>query len=157
MQIALTDIVSFFCTCLKWQCQEIFLATFFSLIEPTQAHNTQAKMVLLTNSISRRYSNFLVSQPIKNLTKNVGLCRNSSLLFLNKFRILFQGKERLAKTKLMPAKQCQPAQCICRLRTVLVTFGFAKISFADSIQWQSILDFKKILNSLEIEVFDFAV
>ena len=87
-----------------------FLATFFSLIEPTQAHNTQAKMVLLTNSISRRYSNFLVSQPIKNLTKNFGLCRNSSLLFLNKFRILFQGKERLAKTKLMPAKQCQPAQ-----------------------------------------------
>ena len=34
-----------------------------------------------------------------------------------KFRILFQGKERLQRQKFMPAK----------LRAVLVTFGFAKI------------------------------
>ena len=41
-----------------------------------------------------------------------------------KFNILFQGKERPAKTKLMPVK----------LRAVLVTFGFTENGIADSTQ-----------------------
>ena len=49
------------------------------------------------------------------------------------FYIPFQDKERLAKTKSMPAK----------LRKVLATFGFSEMSFTDSAQCFSILDFRK--------------
>ena len=41
---------------------------------------------------------FLTSQPIKKLTKTVGLFCNSSHIFNKIFSFLFQGKERPAKT-----------------------------------------------------------
>ena len=42
---------------LKCQCHEIFDLYIFSLIEPNWSPDKQAKMVLLTNSFSRRYLN----------------------------------------------------------------------------------------------------
>ena len=49
------------------------------------------------------------------LTKNVWLCCNSNHIFLLKFNVIIEGKERPAKTKLFPAKLC----------AVLDTFGSA--------------------------------
>ena len=74
-------------------------------------------MVLLKKSLSQRYLNFkfekfdfagsqifFISLPIKKLTQIFGLCSNCLHICFKKFNILFQGKERLAETKLMPAK-----------------------------------------------------
>ena len=101
-------------------------------------------MVFLKDSFSRRYSNlkfekfdsaqantsrsrnFSTSQPFKKLTKNVGLCCNSSYIYFVLFNILFQSKERPAQTKLLPAK----------LRAVLDTFGFSENLIIDYAQCQ---------------------
>ena len=101
-------------------------------------------MVFLKNQFSRRYSNlkfekfdsvqantswsqiFLPSQPLKKLTKKVGLCCNSSKIFLKFFSFFIHGKERPAKTKLFPAKLC----------ALLVTFGFPENLIVDSAQCQ---------------------
>ena len=48
--------------------------------------------------------NFFTSQPYKMLTTNVGLGCNSSNIFSKKFKILNQGKQRPAKTKMPLAK-----------------------------------------------------
>ena len=59
----------------------------------------------------------MTSKPFQKLTKNGVLYVEIVHIYLfNKFNILFQGKERPAKTKLILAK----------LREVLVNFGFSK-------------------------------
>ena len=112
-----------------------FLAFFYFMNGTHLATKKQAKIVLLKESFSRRFSNFnfekfdsaqcqptrsrncFVSYPFKNLTKNVGfdLCSTPMDLFFSHFPS--KGKERPAKTKLMPAK----------LSAVLATFGFSEI------------------------------
>ena len=102
-------------------------------------------MVFLKKSLSRRYLNlkfkkfdyaqantawsqtFLTSQPFKKLTKNVGLCCNSSHIFFKFFSFFIQGKETPARPKLFPGK----------LHAVLVTSGFSENLIVDSVQCQS--------------------
>ena len=58
----------------------------------------------------------------RKLTKNFGLCYNSTYLFFYFFIFFIQGKVRPAKTKLLTAK----------LLAVLVTFGFSVNLIVDS-------------------------
>ena len=67
------------------------------------------------------------------LTKNVGLCCNSTHIFLYKFNILIEGKEKPAKTKLLSAKLRAVTHHFGsaenfngRLRAVWHHFGFSK-------------------------------
>ena len=59
------------------------------------------------------------------LVKKVGLCCNSTHIFLTKFNIFIEGKERPAKTNV--PKKTPPSVILCgvRLRAVLDTFGSA--------------------------------
>ena len=92
---------------LKWQFHEIFWENLFCLKGSTWAPNEQTKTVSQPFSFWRRYSNckfekFDSAQCL--LTKHFGLHWNISHIFLNKFNFRYQGKERSAKTKLMPGK-----------------------------------------------------
>ena len=108
-------------------------------------------MVLLKDSLLEIFK-FL--DPLKKLTKNVGLCWNSSHtgIFVYKFNITVSIK---ARTKVMPAKLATVSLHGVWLRAVFATFGFSKKNNSltpqsvslprepDSAQCWSILDFKK--------------
>ena len=95
---------------LKWQCQEVFCILPLG-IQPNWAPDKQAKMVC-------GKIRFRIDIQIFWQAKQVD--------------ILYQGKERPAKTKFMPAE----------FRTVLVS------AESDSEQCKSILDFRKMFENI---------
>ena len=136
---------------LKWQCHEIheiLLHFFISLIQPNLAPDKQVKIVSLKKSFLWKYSNLQFEKfdspqantarcRIDKLTKNVGLYWNSSPVF-KKCNLLYQGKLRPAKKKMVPAKlravlacaESNPRIVSLRrvwLRAVLANFGFPQI------------------------------
>ena len=98
-----------------------FFANFCSWIESPYAPDKQAKMVLLKDSLLEIFK-FL--DPLKKLTKNVGLCWNSSHtgIFDYKFNIIYQGKDKSDASK----TRCSVSLHGVWLRAVLATFGFSK-------------------------------
>ena len=78
-------------------------------------------MVLLKDSLLEIFK-FL--DPLKKLTKNVGLCWNSSHtgIFDYKFYIIYQGKDKSDASK----TRCSVSLHGVWLRTVFATFGFSK-------------------------------
>ena len=62
------------------------------------------------------------------------VCTYSPPMDLFLFCIPFKGKERPAKTKLMPAKLRAVLPAQIRLHAVLATFGFSEMSFTGSTQ-----------------------
>ena len=87
---------------------------FISWIDPIWDPDKFAKTVSLKNLFLQRYLNFKFEKfesvqsnasTLKSFLKNLGLCCNSTQIFL-KFSFLIQAKERSAKAKLFPAKLC---------------------------------------------------
>ena len=90
---------------LKWQCHEIFWKSFllkrFDLGPKWTDKNSFATFFVLAK-ILYKFEKFDSAQCL--LTNHFGLHWNISHIFLNKFNFRYQGKERSAKTKLMPGK-----------------------------------------------------
>ena len=117
---------------LKWQCHKIFFPFSYESNAPDKICENGFGEQYSTSS--RRYSNFKFEK--FDFTQTNTAWSQTKLVYVEIvhifFYILFQGKERPAKTKIMLAK----------LRTVLV---FAK---SDSAHCQSIWDFQNICLTL---------